>query len=352
MSAERRSCPIRPHPWPYAARWWAKPQGGPGRPDERYSPARANEALWTSFVTGGSKESFQGPSVKGSASNDPEISIAAATQISRDYPSHKLFRRHPEMRLGAARERAREARGEIGDGGDPIADKKALEASQTAADLVENYIARHAATKRSGTAIARRLRKNVKDVIGAVKLAELHRRDITRCIDAVKDRGAGVEANRVFEDIRAMVRWARGRGDLDENLVEGMRRPTETTDRDRVLTADEIKTMWAALPDADMSESTRRILRLLLIMAQRESEIAGMMKIELDLPKRIWTIPGARTKNKQEHVPLPDMAISIIQEQIEAAAALAKRKGRKPPPFVFPGPGGARPSPAPAFRKP
>ena len=40
--------------------------------------------------------------------------------------------------------------------------------------------------------IARRLRKNVSDVIGDVKLAELHRRDITKCIDKVKDRGARV----------------------------------------------------------------------------------------------------------------------------------------------------------------
>jgi integrase len=249
--------------------------------------------------------------------------------------------RYPEMKLGKAREKARQARGEIGEGSDPVADRKALEASQNVSDLVENYIARHAMTKRSGGAIARRLRKNVKDVVGAVKLADLHRRDITRCIDAVKDRGASVEANRVFEDIRAMVRWARGRGDLDENLVEGMRRPTETTERDRVLTADEIRVMWKALPDADMRESTRRILRLLLITAQRESEVAGMMKDELDLQKRIWTIPGARTKNKQEHVvPLSDFAVSIIEEQIEAASALAMRKGRRAPAFVFPGPGG------------
>jgi hypothetical protein len=105
-------------------------------------------------------------------------------------------------------------------------------------DLVENYVIRHAATQRSGRAIARRLRKNVSGVIGDLTLAKLHRRDLTRCIDAVKDRGATVEANRVFEDLRAMVRWARGRGDLDENLMEGMRRPTEPVVRDRVLTAD------------------------------------------------------------------------------------------------------------------
>lgn len=251
---------------------------------------------------------------------------------------------YPEIPLGTdkgARQRAKNVRADVGDGKDPVADKKALEASQTVSDLIENYIKRRASTKRSCNAIARRLRKNVKGVIGAVKLSELHRRDVTKCVDAVKDRGAHVEANRVFEDLRAMIRWARGRGDLDQNLVEGMHKPTETSERDRVLSADEIRIMWAALPDADMWESTRRIIRLCLVTAQRVGEIAGMERAELDFDKRIWTIPAARSKNKREHaVPLSEMAIEIIREQMAAAEALSERKGRAVPSFIFPAPGG------------
>lgn len=250
---------------------------------------------------------------------------------------------YPEIPLGSdkgARQRAKDTRAKVGDGGDPVADKKALAASQTVADLVDNYITRRTSTKRSSDEIARRLRKNVKEVIGDIKLSDLHRRDITKCIDAVKDRGAHIEANRVFEDVRAMVRWAKGRGDLDDNLVEGMVKPTETVERDRVLSAAEIKTMWAALPDAEMRESTRRIIRLCLITAQRVGEIVGMERGELDLDKQIWTIPAARSKNKREHtVPLSDMAVSIIREQIVAVEALDDRKDRTPTPFVFPGPG-------------
>ncbi len=250
---------------------------------------------------------------------------------------------YPELPLGGdkgARQRARDTRADVGDGRDPVADKKAVAASQAVRDLVDNYIARHASTKRSGDEIARRLRKNVSDVIGDVKLSELHRRDLTRCIDAVKDRGAHVEANRLFEDLRAMVRWARGRGDLDENLVEGMKRPTETVERDRVLSAGEIKTMWAGLADADMRESTRRVIRLCLVTGQRVGEVAGMTADELDLDQRLWTIPAARSKNKREHaVPLSDMAVRIIRDQLADNSALAERKGREAPAFVFPGPG-------------
>ena len=73
-----------------------------------------------------------------------------------------------------------------------------------------------------------------------------------------------------------MMRWARGRGDLDENLLEGMQRPSEPAVRERVLTTDEIRTLWVRLPDAKMQETTRRILRLCLILGQRVGEISGM----------------------------------------------------------------------------
>lgn len=268
---------------------------------------------------------------------------------------------YPEIPLGSdkgARQRARDTRARVGDGGDPVAEKKAEAASQTVADLVENYIKRHASTNRSSAEIARRLRKNVSGrdsngkkledrsagCIGDVKLSELHRRDITKTIDAVKDRGAPVEANRLFEDVRAMVRWARGRGDLDQNLVEGMRPPAATVERDRVLAVDEIRAVWAALSAADMRESTRRVIRLCLVTGQRVGEIAGMMPDELDLESAVWTIPPCRSKNKREHkVPLSPMAVEIIGDQLADVKALAERKGRDIPAFVFPGPGARAP---------
>lgn len=248
--------------------------------------------------------------------------------------------RFPQLGLAQARRRAKEAREAITEGRDPLIERRARASAQTVKQLVENYVERHASTRRSGPAIARRLRRNVSDAIGDVKLADLHRRDLTKAIDKVVDRGAPVEANRVFEDLRAMVRWARGRGDLDENLVEGMRRPTETRPRERALDAVQIAAFWRGLDGADMRESTKRALRLCLVTAQRVGEVAGMTRAELDLDKAIWTIPAARTKNAREHtVPLSELALEIIREQIADAADLARRKRRPPAKWVFPGPG-------------
>jgi len=236
----------------------------------------------------------------------------------------------PDVGLAEARQKARDARGAVGDGLDPLAERRAEEASQRVADLVENYVARHAAGQRSGNEIARRLRKNVTDVIGDVKLSQLHRRDLVRCIDRVKDRGAATEAARVFEDLRAMVRWARGRGELDENLTEGMPRPAAAVVRDRVLSPDEIRAFWSQLADAMMQEGTRRILRLCLVTAARVGEVAGMTTGELDLERRVWTIPPARSKNKRALVlPLSGLAVELIEEQVtEVRNATVQREGR------------------------
>ena len=247
---------------------------------------------------------------------------------------------YPETPLAKARKKAKNERGNAQDGRDPITEKRAEAAAMTVADLADSYIERHVARLRSGDEKARRLRKDVVPLIGDVKLSALHRRDITRCIDAVADRGAPRAAAHVFEDLRSMIRWAVARGDLDANPMAVMTKP-KTSERDRVLSAEEIKAVWAALPRAEMRESTRRILRLCLILGQRVGEISGMTRTELDLDRAVWTIPAARVKNNTEHfVPLPAMAREIIQDQLAAVDKLCERKEREPSDFLFPAPGG------------
>lgn len=267
---------------------------------------------------------------------------------------------YPEVSLGGdkgARQRARDERARISDGTDPVVEKRSKEAAQGVRDLVENYLKRKVTERKSVQEIARRLRKNISGYdedgnrvvgrsdgcIGDVKLAELHARDITRAIDAIVDRGAKTEANRVFEDVRAMIRWAKGRGDLDTNLVDGMQKPTEAKARTRSLSLDEIAIMWKALADANMRESTRRIIRLCLITGQRVGEVCGMTRAEISDNRMEWTIPAARLKRGEKHgnhvVPLSEMALRIIREQMADNVALATRKGRPTSSWIFPGPG-------------
>ena len=225
---------------------------------------------------------------------------------------------YPATSLAAARGKALEAKGYVDAGRDPrtVLAGQAT-AGMTVAALVDAYLADpEKAALRSKAEIERRLRKNVVPIIGAVKVAELRRRDVRNATDAILKRGRKVEATRVFEDVRAMVRWAVQNEYLDANPLDGMDKPAAATSSNRVLSDDEIKVLWRGLPAAlPRSVQCQRIIKLCLVTGQRVGEVAGMVGPEIDLAAREWRLPGERTKNGHAHVvPLSDLAISIIKE--------------------------------------
>lgn len=232
---------------------------------------------------------------------------------------------YPATSLASARGKALEARGHVDAGQDPrLVLAGQATAGLTVTDLVDLYVADpERATIRSKAEIERRLCKNVVAIIGAVKLAELRRRDARNVTDTILRRGKKTEATRVFEDLRSMVRWAVANEYLDANPLDGMSKPAEPTPRTRVLSDGEIRTLWTGLPETlTRSVQCQRIIKLCLATAQRVGEVAGIVPSELDLKAREWRLPGSRVKNAYAHVvPLSDLAIEILKE---AAAEAGK----------------------------
>jgi integrase len=211
--------------------------------------------------------------------------------------------RYPSMGLAAARARAIEVK----DG----------RASGTVAALAETYL-RSIKGLRSVREIERRLRRDVLPVIGHIPLGELHRRDVTRVIDA-KIADAPITARRLFEDVRAMVRWAVARGDLDHSPMDGMRGPAISKPRTRVLSDDEIRAVWHGL--TEVRPDVGRVVKFCLATGQRVGEVTGLQPSELDLRRKVWTIPAERSKNGHSHqVPLSQMALRLIKEVPEGFA--------------------------------
>ena len=186
----------------------------------------------------------------------------------------------------------------------------------TVRDLAAEYLSKKVRPElRSARAIERRLKKNCMPFIGDVTLADLHKRDVNRVIAPILARGKQVEAARVFEDVRAMIRWATAEGHLDFNPVEGMRKPAAKPPRTRVLTGAELAKLWNGLPKAlPRSRIVQDIIRLCLLTAQRVGEVAGIQPGEIDTKKRVWTVPAKRSKNSEPNtVPLTDAAFEIAK---------------------------------------
>ena len=96
--------------------------------------------------------------------------------------------------------------------------------------------------------------------------------------------GAAVQANRTLTRLRTFFGWAIANDLIEADPTAGVRKPAKEAPRDRVLTDDEIRALW------DGTEQLGRpfglVFRLMLLTAQRESEVAGMRWSELDLDAR------------------------------------------------------------------
>ena len=217
--------------------------------------------------------------------------------------------KYPATTLAQARARALEAHAELDAGNDPR--RVAGAGVATVADLIERYVAKRVSTFKRAKEAERRLRVDVLPIIGDVKLAELHRRDAIRVIDAIQARGARSAADRVLTDMCAMTAWAVSRGELDHDPFAGIKHE-QFAERDRVLSEEEIRALWAEWP-AVLPAPVAAALKLALVTGQRIGEITGMTSEELDLKRNVWTLPADRSKNGHAHaVPLTELAVELI----------------------------------------
>lgn len=246
---------------------------------------------------------------------------------------------YPAFGLADAREGAAEAARSVKRGVDPAdarkADRaKAADTSDLVDKLLDDFIARHVnARLRPSTAIeAKRLiGKIVRPAWGSRKIQSITRRDVVALLDEIVDRGARVTANRVLALVRKFSNWCVERSILDASPAAGVKAPSEEVSRDRVLTDDEIRWLWAA---TEPRGAFNAAVRLLLLTGQRRSEVAGMTDGELDFGDAPhWSIPAGRTKNGRGHiVPLGPLAIEVLSAvpRIDGSDLLFTTDGRVP----------------------
>jgi integrase len=133
--------------------------------------------------------------------------------------------------------------------------------------------------------------------------------DVAAQLNKIEDERGPIARNRARTNLSAFYSWAIAEGVADANPVIGTRQADETP-RERILTDDELRHVWQA---CDFPSDYSAIVRLLVLTGARRDEVGGMVKGELDLAARKWTLPAKRSKNKREHVVhLSDAALDIL----------------------------------------
>jgi integrase len=92
---------------------------------------------------------------------------------------------------------------------------------------------------------------------------------------------------------------------------------TRGTPRDRVLSVEEIQTLWRWLDSDALSLEAADILKLELLTGARCGEISGLRAEEIDRNKWVWTLPASRSKNGRQRVtPILGVAREILEQRL------------------------------------
>lgn len=227
----------------------------------------------------------------------------------------------PALTLERARAAALKAMSEVAEGGDPGARRKASRDGLTVRQLGERFIERYAkARKRTWQEDERLLEREVYRHIGTRKVDAVKRRDILDIIDGKADAGKFAQSRQLLAVMRKMFAWAVENDYVAASPAAGIKARGAVVRRDRVLSDEELRRVWRALPEAAISDAMRDIFRLLLLTGQRSGEVCGMRRDEIDAESREWHLPAERTKNGRAHlVPLSVAALEIIEGRIAKA---------------------------------
>jgi integrase len=229
---------------------------------------------------------------------------------------------YPAVKLKEAREEAGEIIRQARKGVNPREERRRVrrEAERAQRDtfalVVEDFIEKYAKPRnRRWADTDRAFKVNVIPAWGKRPIASITRRDVIELLEKIdKERGPYM-SNRTLAAVRRLFSWAVERDMIDANPATNVKPVGKEVSRDRVLTDDELRAFWMATEGDDYPWAP--FLRILLLTAQRRSEVATMRWQDLDLEsdKPLWSIPRQLVKSDRVHdVPLVPEVVTILQD--------------------------------------
>jgi integrase len=235
--------------------------------------------------------------------------------------------------LATARDRAFKLRQGLIAGIDPQEAKReehtaratAAVKSKTFKECADAYVAAHEAGWRNGkssTQWRQSLRDHVFPKLGPLSVTDIDTAAVLSALEPFWNEKPET-ASRVRGRIESILDWAKARRLRDgenparwrghlENLLPA-RRKVRRVEHFAAVPYEEVPGCMVALRGEDTVMA--RALEFLALTAARSGEVLGATWDEIDLAKRVWTVPGERMKGDREHrVPLSNRAVEILEQ--------------------------------------
>jgi integrase len=239
---------------------------------------------------------------------------------------------YPETGIAAAREKALAARKCLGNGQDPIEERdaaKAAVAAQAAVMTFEQAARKVHADWKAGWRNPKHvdqwintLQAYVFPSIGNRKVDDLTAADFAAVLKPIWLTKVET-ASRVKQRCHKVMKWCQAQELVPGNPVDVVDHllPSQPGKSTRVqhqpsMPWQEVPSFVSEVLRTGQSNATRSLLEFVILTAARSGEARAMQWDEVDLEKKVWTVPATRMKAKVTHrVPLSARAVEILNEQ-------------------------------------
>ena len=234
---------------------------------------------------------------------------------------------YPDTTLAEAREAHRAARALVAKKISPAVEKRRQEEAEggagTVKALADDFIDRYLRRKRKrADEAARMIKREIVKPLGAWRAKDVTGRDIITLLDKITDRGSPTVAGKV----RALFNQMFNHG-INRQLVEsnpcasiGAKAVQAGKQRNRVLSAAELKTYTATLAASTMALPNKIALDILLTTLVRKSELRLAKWAHVDFDGDEWRIPAELSKNEKPHTVYLAPQVKVLFEQLKNLA--------------------------------
>lgn len=154
--------------------------------------------------------------------------------------------------------------------------------------------------KDKGAEVRRIFEKDVLPAIGEMAAEDVKKAHVIAIVDSLLVRGVDRLAKLTLSLMRQMFRFAQDRDIIEADPTATIRKAKigkPDTERDRVLSEDEIRELFRKLPDANMTRTTEASIWIQLATGCRVGELLRARWQDVDLENGTWLIPPEHSKN-------------------------------------------------------
>jgi integrase len=150
-------------------------------------------------------------------------------------------------------------------------------------------------------------------------LDQIAAEDITRVTDSLLKRNLPSAANHTLVAAKVFLSWSARRAYITNSPIQYLTPPSKEISRERVLTDEELRSVWQAAETIGYPVGT--IAQLLILTGARRTEIGSLQRGWIDFNKQVCTIPANYSKNKRSHTfPIGDRASVLISAALNSVS--------------------------------